>query len=57
MQYDKRYAGLTEDGDLEGVAALAVNKTIDLLLGGMKEIVSAERLAACLAQIEKGSGK
>lgn len=57
VQYDKRYAGLTEDGDLEGVAALAVNKTIDLLLGGMKEIVSAERLAACLAQIEKGSGK
>lgn len=57
VQYDKRYAGLTEDGDLEGMAALAVNKTIDLLLGGMKEIVSAERLAACLAQIEKGSGK
>ena len=57
VQYDKRYAGLAEDGDLTGVAALAVNKTIDLLLGGMKEIVSAERLAACLAQIEKGRGK
>ena len=43
--------------NLDGMAALAVNKTVDLLLGGMKEVVSPARLAACLAHIKRGSGK
>lgn len=57
LRYDKAYAGLCEDDDLDGLAALAVQKTVDLLLGGMKEVVSPERLTACLEHMKKGSGK
>lgn len=57
LHYDHAYNGLHEDGDLDGLAELAVNKTVDLLLGGMKELVDAEHLAACLAHMRKGSGR
>ena len=57
LHYDPAYSGLHEDGDLDGLAELAVNKTVDLLLGGMKELVDAEHLAACLAHMRKGSGR
>ncbi|MDY3710854.1 MAG: glutamyl-tRNA reductase [Agathobaculum sp.] len=57
LRFDHAYGGLYEDGDLDGMAALAVNKTVDLLLGGMKEVVSPARLAACLEHIKRGSGK
>ena len=57
LHYDHAYSGLHEDGDLDGLAELAVNKTVDLLLGGMKELVDAEHLAACLAHMRKGSGR
>ncbi len=40
--------------DAEGAAELAVGKTVDLLLGGMKEIVTPQRLAACLERVRKG---
>ena len=57
LHYDHAYSGLHEDGDLDGLAELAVNKTVDLLLGGMKELVDAEHLAACLAHMRKGRGR
>ena len=57
LRYDHAYNSLHEDADLDGLAALAVHKTIDLLLGGMKDIVSPERLEACLAHMKRGSGK
>ena len=57
LRYDHAYAGLCEDNDLDGLAALAVQKTVDLMLGGMKGIVSPERLTACLEHMKKGSGK
>ena len=57
LRYDHAYDSLHEDADLDGLAALAVHKTVDLLLGGMKNIVSPERLEACLAHMKRGSGK
>ncbi len=57
LKHDHSYPGLSEGGDFEGVAELAVNKTVDLILGGMKDAVSPERLEACLCQIRKGSGR
>lgn len=57
LHFDHAYKGLHEDGDLDGMAELAVNKTVDLLLGGMKDVVSPERLAACLDHMRKGSGR
>ena len=57
LHYDHAYSGLHEDGDLDGLAELAVNKTVDLLLGGMKGLVNAERLESCLAHMRKGSGR
>lgn len=57
LRFDHAYSGLYEDGDLDGLAELAVYKTVDLLLGGMKGLVTAERLESCLAHIRKGSGR
>lgn len=57
LRFDRAYGGLYESGDLEGLAELAVSKTVDLLLGGMKELVDAKRLAGCLTHMRKGSGK
>ena len=57
LHFDHAYAGLYEDGDLDGLAELAVNKTVDLLLGGMKGMVNAQRLESCLAHMRKGSGR
>ena len=42
---------------MDGLAELAVNKTVDLMLGGMKDKVDAEAMRACLAHIRKGSGR
>lgn len=57
LQYDHAYAELRRDGDIDGLLELAVGKTVDLLLGGMKDVVDAGRLEACLAHIRKGSGR
>ena len=57
LRFDHAYAGLCEDGDTDGLAELAVSKTIDLLLGGMKGQFSAAQLTDCLNRIRKGSGR
>ena len=57
LRFDHAYDGLAAEGDIDGLAELAVNKTVDLLFGGMKEIVAPDRLEACLAHMKKGSGK
>ncbi len=57
LRHDRAYCSLCEDNDSEGLAELAVNKTVDLLLGGMKDAVNPERLAGCLEQIKRGSGR
>ena len=57
LRFDHAYDDLYRDGDMDGLLELAVGKTVDLLLGGMKEWVDADRLAACLAHMRKGSGR
>lgn len=57
LRFDHAYDGLYRDGDMDGLLELAVGKTVDLLLGGMKELVNADRLEACLAHMRKGSGR
>lgn len=57
LRFDHAYDGLYRDGDMDGLLELAVGKTVDLLLGGMKELVDADRLEACLAHMRKGSGR
>lgn len=57
LHFDHAYGDLYRDGDIDGLLELAVGKTVDLLLGGMKEWVDADRLAACLAHMRKGSGR
>ncbi len=57
MRHAHSYAGLLEDNDIDGLVELSVNKTVDLLLGGMKGSVRPELLAECLEHIRKGSGK
>lgn len=57
VHYDKQYHDLCADGDWDGMIQMAVGKTIDMLFGGMKEIVSPELLESCLQHMQKGSGK
>lgn len=57
LHFDHAYGDLYRDGDIDGLLELAVGKTVDLLLGGMKDVVDADRLAACLAHMRKGSGR
>lgn len=54
LRYDHAFEGLYTENDIDGLLELAVNKTVDLLLGGMKEIVSPARLSACLDHMKKG---
>jgi len=54
VRYDHAFAALYQEQDTDGLVELAVNKTIDLLLGGMKEVVSPARLQACLDRIQSG---
>lgn len=57
LHFDHAYGDLYRDGDIDGLLELAVGKTVDLLLGGMKDVVDADRLAACLTHMRKGSGR
>lgn len=57
VQYDHAYEALYEENDIDGLLELAVNKTVDMLLGGMKEIVSPDRMNSCLGRMRKGCGK
>lgn len=57
LRFDHAYDELYRAGDVDALLELAVGKTVDLLLGGMKDVVDADRLAACLAHMRKGSGR
>lgn len=57
LHFDHAYPNLYHERDLDGLMELAVCKTVDLLLGGMKDLVDAGRLEACLAHMRKGSGR
>ena len=57
VHYDHGYRELADETDVDGLVALAVSKTVDMLLGGMKDIVDPERLAGCLRHMKKGCGK
>lgn len=54
IHHDHAYADLVSDCDIDGLVTLAVSKTIDMLLGGMKDIVTPERLTECLQHMKKG---
>ncbi|NBI84309.1 glutamyl-tRNA reductase [Clostridiaceae bacterium] len=55
LRHDHAYEGLCSAGDTEGMARLAVCKTVGLLLGGMKENISPGQLQACLERVRRGS--
>lgn len=57
VKYDHAFPGLYAEGDLDGLTELAVHKTIDMLLGGMKEILTAAQVQSCLTKMQKGNGK
>lgn len=57
LRFDHAYDELYRASDVDGLLELAVGKTVDLLLGGMKDFVDADRLEACLAHMRKGSGR
>lgn len=55
LRHDHAYGGLCAAQDAEGMAYLAVGKTVDLLLGGLKETVRREQLTICLERVKKGA--
>ena len=54
VHFDKQYSEFENDNDLDGVVELAVNKSVDLLFGSMKDIVNPDRLSESLNHIRKG---
>lgn len=54
VRHDHAFNGLYQEQDTDGLIELAVGKTIDLLLGGMKDVVQADYLTACLKHMRKG---
>lgn len=57
VKFDHAFSSLYADGDLDGLTELAVHKTIDMLLGGMKDILTAAQVQSCLSKMQKGIGK
>lgn len=54
VHFDKQYNDFEQDNDLESLVELSVNKTVDLLFNGMKEIINQDMLSQCLEHIRKG---
>lgn len=55
LRHDHGYNRLRAAEDMDGIERLAVEKTVNLLLGGMKETVTPERLKTCLERVTRGS--
>lgn len=55
MRHDHSYPGLCASRDAEGMACLAVCKTAELLLGGMKGAIGREQLKTCLERVKRGA--
>ena len=54
VYFDKQYDDFKQDNDIDSLIELSVNKTVDLLLNGMKDAVNQDRLLQCLNHIKKG---
>ncbi len=54
LRHDHAYDGLHTACDMDGMEWLAVGKAVELVLGGMKEIVTPERLEICLERVKRG---
>jgi len=54
VRHDHAFNGLYQEKDIDGLIELSVGKTIDLLLGGMKNIVQSDYLTTCLEHMRKG---
>ncbi len=54
VHFDKQYDDFKQDNDIDSLIELSVNKTVDLLLNGMKNSINQDRLLQCLNHIKKG---
>lgn len=55
LRHDHAYSGFCAARDPEGMACLAVGKTAELLLGGMKGTIGREQLKTCLERVKRGA--
>lgn len=52
---NRLYLELIQDGADDEITRIAIDKTIDMLLGGMKEVVTSETLEKCLQKMRKNT--
>ncbi len=57
VRHDRSFSALYTENDVDELIELAVHKTIDMLLGGMKEGLTAAQMQSCLDKMQKGTTK
>lgn len=57
VRHDRSFSALYTENDMDELIELAVHKTIDMLLGGMKEGLTAAQMQSCLNKMQKGTTK
>lgn len=57
VRHDRSFSALYTENDVDELIELAVHKTVDMLLGGMKEGLTAVQMQTCLDKMQKGTVK
>lgn len=57
VRHDRSFSALYTENDIDELIELAVHKTVDMLLGGMKEGLTAVQMQTCLDKMQKGTVK
>lgn len=57
VRHDRSFSTLYTENDIDELIELAVHKTIDMLLGGMKDGLTAVQMQSCLDKMQKGIEK
>lgn len=57
VRHDRSFSALYTENDVDELIELAVHKTVDMLLGGMKEGLTAAQMRSCLDKMQKGTTK
>ena len=57
VRHDRSFSALYTENDVDELIELAVHKTVDMLIGGMKEGLTAVQMQTCLDKMQKGTVK
>lgn len=57
VRHDRSFSALYTENDVDELIELAVHKTVDMLIGGMKDGLTAVQMQNCLDKMQKGTVK